>query len=389
MAQPFLLPLPEGNNIEPLTLDVPQVLLDDLRDRLRRTRWPEPETVPGWAQGVPLTVAREVCAYWEQHYDWRRCEAMLNGFGQYRTAIDGLGIHFLHIRSPEPGALPLLLTHGWPGSVVEFHKVIRPLSDPVRYGGGAGDAFHLVIPSLPGYGFSDRPAAAGWGLERIAAAWITLMQRLGYGHFVAQGGDWGSGVTNAIATINPPGLRGIHLNMVLADPGPEDMATLTPAEEASLAATKRYHSRGNAYARQQMTRPQTLGYGLTDSPAGQAMWIYEKFCEWADCGGDPRRVLSLDEMLDNIMLYWLPGNAAASARLYTESLRQFAANALDVPVGCSIFPAEIFRPSKRWVERKFTRLIHWRELDKGGHFAAFEQPEIFTTELRDTFRTLR
>jgi pimeloyl-ACP methyl ester carboxylesterase len=387
MPQTVSLPLPAGAEIWPLTLDVPQALLDDLRARLANTRWPEAETAPG--QGVPLAVAREICTYWAQTYDWRRCEAMLNGFGQYRTTIDGLGIHFLHIRSPEPDALPLLLTHGWPGSVIEFHKVIGPLTDPARHGGDAKDAFHLVIPSLPGYGFSDRPVGPGWGLERTAAAWVTLMGRLGYTHFVAQGGDWGAGVTNAIAALNPPGLRGIHLNMVLASPAPEDMAELTPAEEASLAAQKRYRKDGSAYARQQMTRPQTLGYGLTDSPIGQAMWIYEKFCEWADCGGDARTVLSLDEMLDNIMLYWLPGNAASSARLYWESFRTFSAAAVDVPVGCSIFPAEIFRPSKRWAERKFPRLIHWRELDKGGHFAAFEQPELFTAELRETFRTLR
>jgi pimeloyl-ACP methyl ester carboxylesterase len=376
-----------GEDIVPLYLNVPQALLDDLRERLARTRWPERETDA--SQGVPLAMAKEVCAYWEQKYDWRRCEAMLNGLGQFRTSIDGLGIHFLHVRSAEPGAMPLLLTHGWPGSVIEFHKVIGPLTDPVRHGGRSENAFHVIAPSLPGYGFSDRPAQAGWKLERIAQAWITLMRRLGYGHFVAQGGDWGSGVTNAIATIAPPELRAIHLNLVLANPDPADMADLTAGEQASLAALKRYRKDGNAYAKQQMTRPQTLGYGLTDSPAGQAMWIYEKFMEWADCNGDPRRVLSLDEMLDNIMLYWLPGNAASSARLYWESFRQFAANPVDVPVGCSIFPQEIFRPSRRWVERKFTNLIHWRELDKGGHFAAFEQPELFVNELRDAFRSVR
>ena len=381
------LPQPAGEEILPFTLDVPEALLDDLRGRLVRTRWPERETDAG--QGVRLDVAREVCGYWAEGYDWRRCEAMLNGFGQFRTVIDGLAIHCLHVRSPVPGAMPLLLTHGWPGSVVEFHKVIGPLTDPVRYGGQAEDAFDVIAPSLPGYGFSDRPAGPGWGLERIAAAWITLMRRLGYGAFVAQGGDWGAGVTNAIATINPPGLRAIHLNLVLAQPDRVDMADLTPAEEASLAAQKRYIKDGNAYARQQMTRPQTLGYGLTDSPVGQAMWIYEKFAEWADCDGDPRNVLSLDEMLDNIMLYWLPGNAAASARLYWESFRRFSANAVDVPVGCSIFPKEIFRPSRRWAERKFSRLIHWRELEKGGHFAAFEQPAVFVNELRDTFRLVR
>lgn len=381
------LPLPNGANVLPLTLNVPQGMLDDLRARLAGTRWPEPETDAG--QGVPLAVAREVCSYWAQTYDWRRCEAMLNAFGQFRTAIDGLGIHFLHVRSPEPGALPLLITHGWPGSVVEFHKVIRPLTDPVRYGGKAEDAFHVIAPSLPGYGFSDRPTGSGWGLERIARAWITLVRRLGYEHFAAQGGDWGAGVTNAIATLNPPDLRGIHLNLVLANPEPADMADLTPAEQESLAALKRYRRDGNAYARQQMTRPQTLGYGLTDSPAGQAMWIYEKFMEWADCGGDPRSVLSLDELLDNIMLYWLPGNAASSARLYWESFRRFSANAVDVPVGCSIFPGDIFRPSRRWAERQFPRLVHWRELAQGGHFAAFEQPALFVTELRDAFRTMR
>jgi pimeloyl-ACP methyl ester carboxylesterase len=380
-------PMPQGDEILPLKLDVPQGLLDDLQERLARTRWPERETDA--RQGVPLAVAQEVCTYWAEKYDWRRCEAMLNGFGQFRTAIDGLGIHFLHVRSLEPGAMPLLLTHGWPGSVMEFHKVIGPLTDPVRYGGRAEDAFHVIAPSLPGYGFSDRPAGPGWKLERIAAAWITLMQRLSHGHFVAQGGDWGSGVTNAIAGINPPGLRGIHLNMVLAQPSPQDMAELTPADQESLAELKRYRKDGNAYARQQMTRPQTLGYGLTDSPAGQAMWIYEKFMEWTDCDGDPRNVLSLDEMLDNVMLYWLPGNAASSARLYWESFRSFSANAVDVPMGCSIFPKEIFRPSRRWVEAKFTKLIHWNELERGGHFAAFEQPEVFVNELRDTFRLMR
>jgi pimeloyl-ACP methyl ester carboxylesterase len=387
MPQTLQFPMPGGEEIVPLHLDVPQNLLDDLRERLARTRWPERETDA--SQGVPLVMAREVCAYWEQKYDWRRCEAMLNRLGQFRTSIDGLGIHFLHVRSAEPGAMPLLLTHGWPGSVIEFHKVIGPLTDPVRHGGRSENAFHVIAPSLPGYGFSDRPAQAGWKLERIAQAWITLMRRLGYGHFVAQGGDWGSGVTNAIATIAPPELRAIHLNLVLANPDPADMADLTAGEQASLAALKRYRKDGNAYAKQQMTRPQTLGYGLTDSPAGQAMWIYEKFMEWADCNGDPRRVLSLDEMLDNIMLYWLPGNAASSARLYWESFRQFAANPVDVPVGCSIFPRENFRPSRRWVERKFTNLIHWRELDKGGHFAAFEQPELFVNELRDAFRSVR
>ena len=387
MTGVYQLPLPQGDEILPLHLDVPAALLDDLRERLARTRWPERETDA--SQGVSLAVAREVCAYWAHQYDWRRCEGMLNGLGQYRTTIDGLGIHFLHIRSPVPDALPLLLTHGWPGSVIEFHKVFAPLTDPAWHGGRAADAFHVITPSLPGFGFSDRPAGPGWGLERIARAWIVLMRRLGYEKFVAQGGDWGAGVTTEIAMLAPPELRAIHLNQVLTSPAPEDMADITPAEQAALATEKRYRKEGNAYARQQMTRPQTLGYGLTDSPAGQAMWIYEKFAEWADCDGDPRNVLSLDEMLDNIMLYWLPGNAAASARLYWESLWSFTARRVDVPVGCSIFPREIFRSSRRWAARRFPQLIHWRELDKGGHFAAFEQPAMFVDELRDAFRTLR
>lgn len=381
------LPPVQGEGIQKFTLDVPQALLDDLRARLRNTRWPEAETDA--RQGVKLGMAQEVCGYWAEQYNWRRCEAMLNGFGQYRTEIDGLGVHFLHVRSPLPGAMPLVLTHGWPGSVIEFHKVIGPLTDPVRHGGRAEDAFHVIAPSLPGYGFSDRPAGPGWGLERIAAAWITLMRRLGYENFVAQGGDWGAGVTNFIAALNPSELRGIHLNLVLANPEAADMAALTPAEAASLAAQKLYARDGSGYAKQQMTRPQTLGYGLTDSPAGQAMWIFEKFMEWADCGGDPRNVLSLDEMLDNIMLYWLPGNAASSARLYWESFGAFTATPVQVPVGCSIFPKEIFRPSRRWAAKKFARLVYWNELEKGGHFAAFEQPEVFVRELRAAFGAMR
>jgi pimeloyl-ACP methyl ester carboxylesterase len=331
----------------------------------------------------------ELCAYWLDRYDWRRCETKLNGFGQFRTTIDGLGVHFIHLRSPNPNALPLVLTHGWPGSVVEFHKVLGPLADPVAHGGAASDAFHVVAPSLPGYGFSDRPTGTGWPVERIAAGWITLMRRLGYERFVAQGGDWGAAVTTAIAMNGAPEVMGVHLNMVVARPALEDMADLTEAERNALADLKRYRDDGSGYSSQQATRPQTLGYALTDSPAGQAAWIYEKLAAWTDSGGDPTTVLTLDEMLDNIMLYWLPGTAASSARLYWESSRSFAERQVFLPVGCTIFPKEIFRCSRRWAERKYPNLVHWGEVERGGHFAAFEQPAIFVDEVRKTFRAMR
>jgi len=375
--------------IEPFTLSVEQAALDDLRRRLTATRWPEKEPVGDWSQGAPLSHVRALCEHWLNGYDWRRCEAMLNGFGQHHTEIDGLDIHFIHKRSPHPAALPLLITHGWPGSVIEFHKVIGPLTDPVAHGGKAEDAFHVIAPSLPGYGFSAKPTTTGWGVPKIAQAWVTLMRRLGYQRFVAQGGDWGSAVTSTIAGLGAPEVAGVHLNMVIGFPSAEEMNDLTDREKAALASFERYNTQGNGYSQQQATRPQTLGYGLVDSPAGQAAWIYEKFFEWTDCGGDPRNVLGLDEMLDNIMLYWLPGAGASSARLYWESFRNFPADPIDIPVACSIFPKEIFSCSRRWAERKYKKLIYWNELDKGGHFAAFEQPALFVKELRDAFRSLR
>lgn len=375
--------------IEPFTLSVDQAALDDLRRRLTATRWPEKETVSDWSQGAPLSHVRALCDYWAKDYDWRRCEAKLNGFGQFKTEIDGLDIHFIHKRSPNPNALPLLITHGWPGSVIEFHKVIGPLTDPVAHGGKAEDAFHVIAPSLPGYGFSGKPTQAGWGVPKIANAWVALMKRLGYERFVAQGGDWGSAVTSSIGALGAPEVAGVHLNMVIGFPGPDEMNDLTDQEKAALASFERYQTWGNGYSQQQATRPQTLGYGLADSPIGQAAWIYEKFFEWTDCDGDPRNALGLDEMLDNIMLYWLPGNAASSARLYWESFRNFPADPIAIPVACSIFPKEIFSCSRRWAERKYPQLIHWNELSKGGHFAAFEQPEIFVQELREGLRSLR
>ena len=375
--------------VTPFHLHIEQEALDDLARRLAATRWPERETVGDWSQGVPLEQVRALCRYWQEEYDWRRCEAWLNGIGQYKTEIDGLSIHFLHKRSPEPNALPLLITHGWPGSVIEFHKIIGPLTDPVAHGGRAEDAFHVVAPSLPGYGFSAKPKGAGWNVPRISRAWCELMQRLGYERFVAQGGDWGSAVTTTIATLGLPEVLGVHLNMVIALPDPGEAEPSDEQERAILATEKRFRSQGYGYARLQSTRPQTIGYALVDSPVGQAAWIYEKFYEWTDCAGDPLNVLTFDELLDNIMLYWLPGTGASSARLYWESFRRFAADPIDIPVACSIFPKDIYTTSRRWAERKYRNIIHWNELEKGGHFAAFEQPQLFVEELRQAFRSLR
>lgn len=374
--------------ITPFRLDVPESDLADLKDRLARTRWPEPATEEGWAQGVPLDAARALVDYWREQHDWRRCEARLNALGQFRTVIDGCGVHFLHVRSPEPDALPLVLTHGWPGSVIEFLDVIGPLTDPRAHGGDAADAFHLVIPSLPGYGFSDRPKDR-WAVPRIAAAWITLMKRLGYERFVAQGGDWGSAVTTAIALSGDPAVAGIHLNMVTVRPDEDERKDLTAKEQQALADIQRYMSEGNGYSTQQATKPQTLGYALTDSPAGQAAWIYEKLAYWTDSGGVPESVLSRDAMFDDIMLYWLPGTAASSARLYYESFRKFPSDPVTIPTACSIFPKELFRASRRWAEKRFPNLVYWGEPAKGGHFAAWEQPALFVEELRAGFRSMR
>lgn len=380
---------PVSVSVDPFKLAVSDATLSELRSRLLNTRWPERETVDDWSQGVPLARIQALCDYWARDYDWRRCEARLNALGQYHIRIDGLRIHFLHIRSREPNAVPLLLTHGWPGSVVEFLDVIGPLTDPAAHGGDGADAFHLVIPSLPGFGFSDKPTGTGWGVERIAAAWISLMKRLGYPRYFAQGGDWGAAVTTAIGMLAPPECAGVHLNMPLIYPDKADLAQLSEAEQASVASMKFYRSSDSGYAKMQRTRPQTLGYGLTDSPAGQAAWIYEKFYAWTDNRGEPESALSRDAMLDNIMLYWLPATAASSARLYWESLASFRTQPLGLPVGVTIYPKEFSRPSRRWAQQHFANIIHWNEADKGGHFAAFEQPELFVTELRDCFRKMR
>ncbi len=377
-----------GDEITPFLVDVPGADLADLRDRLRRTRWPEPETTGDWSQGTPLACARDLCRYWLEDYDWPSAQARLNRFPQFRTTIDGLDTHFVHVRSPEPGAAPLVMTHGWPGSVVEFHKVIGPLTDPAAFGGSAADAFHVVCPSLPGYGFSGKPARPGWGQERIADAWDQLMARLGYPRYGAQGGDWGSRVTMALGQRHPEHLIGIHLNMVaFPDPGTPD--DLTEREQAALAALRHHRAQGAGYAMQQSTRPQSLGYGLVDSPAALCAWIVEKFWAWSDCDGNLASVFSREELLDNIMLYWLPATGASAARLYWESYRSRVTGPVPAPAGCSIFPREIYRPSRRWAEPQFSDLRYWNELDKGGHFAALEQPATFVSEVRAAFRQFR
>jgi epoxide hydrolase len=379
-----------STDIHPFTLSIDQSELDSLQSRLASARWPEQECVDDWSQGAPLHKVKALVDHWQHHYDWRKCEAMLNGWGQFITEIDGLDIHFLHIRSKHEGAMPLIMTHGWPGSIMEFRHVIAPLTDPTAHGGSAEDAFHLVIPSLPGYGFSGKPTETGWGLERIAKAWTELMSRLGHGdHFVAQGGDWGSAVTSMLGTQAPAGLKAIHINMVFARPTEEDMADLTPAEQAALLSLQDYGTKGNGYAQQQSTRPQTLGYGLADSPVGQAAWIYEKFQAWSDAGNDPDTAFGRDALLDNIMIYWLTNSGASSARLYWQSFGNFASTDVRVPAGMSIFPKEIFRASRRWADRVYKNIIHWNELPRGGHFAAFEVPELFVPEVRAAFRGLR
>jgi pimeloyl-ACP methyl ester carboxylesterase len=378
-----------SEEISPFKVHVSDAELDDLKRRLRATRWPEKETVDDWSQGAPLAYVKDVCRYWAEKYDWRKTEARLNALPQFRTELDGLDIHYLHVRSPHDGAVPLVMTHGWPGSIVEFLKVLPMLTDPTKYGGEAEDAFHVVCPSLPGYGFSDKPAKNGWSVERIARAWSSLMLRLGYNRYFAQGGDWGAGVTTAIALQDTEHCHGIHLNMALARPDPETMSSLTEEEKDGLAGMQHFEDWDSGYAKEQATRPQTVGYGLADSPAGQAAWILEKFSAWTDSNGNPENALTRDEMLDAIMLYWIPNSAASSARLYWESYgKWWSFDPVRVPVGCSIFPKDLLRPSRRWAEKSYQNIVYWNRLDRGGHFAAFEQPELFVQELRACFRKM-
>jgi epoxide hydrolase len=379
--------------VEPFRIDVPDAELDDLRQRLDVASWPERETVDDWSQGVPLDYMKELCAYWATGYDWRATEARLNALPQFRTEFDGLGIHLLHVRSQHPDALPLVITHGWPGSIVEFLKVIGPLTDPAAHGGDPADAFHVVCPSLPGYGFSDKPQRTGWGVERIAAAWAELMARLGYERYGAQGSDWGTSISARIGQSDPDHVAGIHLTPPLAPPDPATFDDLTDRERGALASLEHAAEWESGYSTEHSTRPQTIGYALADSPVALAAWIIEKFWAWTDCDGHPENVLTRDELLDNLMLYWLPRTGASSARLYWESLKQVneliagpVRDVVEAPTGCSIFPKELQRPSRRWAEKRFLDIRYWNELDKGGHFAAFEQPELFVDEVRSFFR---
>lgn len=384
-------PAQASPDIEPFSIDIPEQTLDDLRQRLNNTRWPDEVDRAGWDLGIPLDYLREVCRWWADEYDWRAQEAHLNSFAQYRTAIDDLGIHFIHVPSPHPQAVPLLITHGWPGSVVEFHKVIGPLADPTAHGGQAEDAFHVVCPSLPGYGFSDRPPTLGYGADRTARMWMQLMERLGYDRYIAQGGDWGAMVTTRIGQFDSDHVMGIHLNMPIAAPDPDTMDNLTQDEQAALDSLAHYDRWDSGYSKQQSSRPQTLAYGLTDSPAGQAAWILEKMWAWTDCDGHPENVLTRDEMLNNVMLYWCPATAGSSARMYYESFHAEGASLgeVDVAMGGCIYPKEIIRMSRRWAEKRYTNIIHWTIQDKGGHFAAFEVPELFVEDVRRFARLVR
>ena len=374
-------------DIQPYKIHVSDEILSDLHERLKRTRWPEKELVEDWSQGIPLGYVQEMCDYWLHTYNWRQRETELNRFDQFVTTIDECDIHFIHQRSPHEQATPLILSHGWPGSIVEFQKVIAPLSDPTNHGGSAEDAFHVVCPSLPGYGLSGKPPAAGWGVEKMADVFAELMIGLGYEHFGAQGGDWGSAITTALGGRHPQNCIGIHLNMVSSRPQIEDEPT--DEEKAALDSADYYRKWDSGYSTQQRTRPQTLGYGLSDSPAVQLAWIVEKFWAWTDNQGVPDDALNRDEMLDNVMLYWVSNTAASSARLYWESFGSFRQPQVEVPTGVAHFPKEIFSPVRSWAESTYTDIRQWTKMPKGGHFAAFEQPDLFVEDVRSFFAQIR
>lgn len=362
--------------LTPFRVDVPERDLTDLRERLLRTRWPDEETVDDWSQGVPAAYLRELAAYWHSGYDWRAAEARLNALPQFRTEIDGLGIHFLHVRSRHEGARPLLLSHGWPGSVIEFLDVIGPLTDPED----PADAFHVVCPSLPGFGFSDKPRTPGWTVERTAAAWAELMNRLGYQRYAAHGTDWGSFLTAILGETDAEHLTGIHIAMPFARP-PQEQVELDERDLAGLAALKEFQANEGAYSVLQATRPQTLGYGLSDSPAGQLAWMIEKYWAWSDHDGDVEKVIPRDRLLDAVTLTWLTGTATSSARIYWESHNRMALGRVDVPTACSLFPKDGRMP-RAWCEHRFTDLRRWTDHERGGHFPALEQPGLLVGELR-------
>ncbi|MEF2978925.1 epoxide hydrolase family protein [Subtercola sp. YIM 133946] len=380
--------------IESITIEVPQVQLDDLRRRLDAVRWPAGQTVSDTSQGPTLGKMQALTERWRNGYDWRNVEAELNAWGMFRTTIDGLDIDFLHIRSPEADALPLVMTHGWPGSILEFRKVIGPLTDPGAHGGDPRRAFHLVIPSLPGFGFSAKPGATGWTTPRIAEAWIALMHRLGYDRWGAQGGDLGCAVTDEIARLNPAGLIGTHLNFAMFGPTPDEIADATEQEQKALRDAKYFWDNLSGYAKEQQTRPETIGYSLADSPVGQAAWIYTMFQDTCGTPGDAEGSFTLDEMLDDIMMYWLPNSGASSARLYWEMTQSgwsspaSIEHPLTVPVGFTMPPEEAVRKSRRQLERRYADIVFFNEPAEGGHFFALEQPATLVDDIRSTFALL-
>jgi pimeloyl-ACP methyl ester carboxylesterase len=400
-------PTPVGGAIRPFRVGVPDKALVDLRQRIAATRWPDRETVPDRSQGAQLARMQGLVRYWGTTYDWRQAEADLNAHPQFMTTIDGLDIHFIHVRSPHANALPLIMTHGWPGSIFEFLKTIGPLTDPPAYGGRAEDAFDLVLPSIPGYGFSGKPTGTGWDPDHIARAWAELMQRLGYTRYVAQGGDWGAVITEAMGRQAPAGLRGIHVNLpatiptevaAALDAGGPAPAGLSAQERTVFDALLMSSKVGDsAYFAMLTARPQAVGYGLTDSPAGLAAWmlVHPGFAQWR-FGEDPQQSPTRDEVLDDITLYWLTNTPTSSGRLYWEnhgrSARIAAAQKttdIALPVGITVFPEEVYRPPETWARRAYRNLTYFHAVDKGGHFAAWEQPALFATELRSAFRSLR
>ena len=394
------------DEIRPFHINVPEEQLADLRRRVKATRWPEPETVKDTSQGVQLATIQKLARYWATEYDWRKIEAKLNALPQFITEIDGLDIHFLHVRSKHENALPMIVTHGWPGSIIEQIKIIEPLTNPTAHGGSASDAFHLVIPSLPGYGFSGKPTSPGWNPPRIARAWATLMQRLGYTRYVAQGGDWGNAVTENMAVQEPAGLLGIHTNMPATVPaniskalarGEVPPADLTVEERNAWDQLDFFNKNGLGYAIEMNNRPQTL-YGIVDSPVGLAAWMIdhddrsEKMIARVFDG--KTEGLTRDDVLDNITLYWLTNTAISSARLYWDNAHHptggfFDPRGIKIPVAVSVFPDEIYAAPRSWAERAYPKLIHYNKVDKGGHFAAWEQPALFIEEVRTAFRPLR
>ena len=386
--------------VRPFRAEVPDEVIADLRRRVAATRWPQKELVSDRSQGVQLATSQELARYWAADYDWRACEASLNALPQFKTEIDGVDVHFIHVKSPHADALPLIMTHGWPGSVIELLGVVGPLTDPTAHGGRAEDAFDLVLPSLPGYGFSGEPAEVGWDPGRVARAWAELMRRLGYSRYVAQGGDVGASVTDAMGRQAPEGLAGIHMNLLVTALGGSAMPAETEQERAALEQTKTFRASGFGYFLEQATRPQTIGYALLDSPVALAAWMldhdtdaYEKISR-AFVDGQPSGGLTRDHILDNITMYWLTGTGASAARSYWESGRAQADAAgrpppeVSLPVGFTTFPGEIFRAPRSWVEKGYPQLTYFNEAAKGGHFAAWEEPELFATEIRAAFSPL-